>query len=1044
MASIKVAIRCRPYTIDDKLGVVMHQNGDEEGEVMLLNSTYSTSRFPFTYAWWSAYGYKRHLIGDNMADADGMTLVNQNMVYESCGQKIKDDLLTGNAVVLFAYGLSGSGKTFTVFGPDAIDAPEAWFKWADPHDLWGIFPRLAYDVFKEKTDGWKISMKYFQNVVDIVRDLMSPNGEEQHYKNGMRKDPDGFIDIDWCSQKVLKSWNDLREQFQIANARKAIAPTQFNPMSTRGHCIMVLECEMPSEVEGMKQRGRVYVCDLAGTEPAGDIVCAVYSKVTFDDGSFEYKFKGAHPDAAKTKELQDQGKKINLSLSEMAQFFMKMAEAFQKKKLKPGASIPGCNSYFLCKYLKDTMLQAKTYLFCAIRPEVEFHRYTFATLGFAKNASVVKLAPKKAGAVAATEAEKKLMAELDAMRQLVESLKQQAGGGAAGGGGQAAGPDETSALLIAELQAKLASKQSDLARELGTEGSTNNEEADQRLEQQRQEYAKRGISLAQTDSDTIEPYFINLDIDPFRSNRFIYILNNEVTIFGAKGDVQLTSLTVVKEHCSMRKEENAVFIVGGKGDTWRNGHRIAKGIEEKLDPFDRIAMGDQLMLFRWAGHEPENIIPMTADDAANEFQEGRATRRRSSLNSQENGGQGGGGGGTMDETAMKAAVEIEQERKRIMEEREKWEQEKTQIKSQRDEEQYQRAMASVDNAILDLLPKTKEAKSIVDLLNRVTMAFDVVLEKGSDHIPHVKVSISNSNPKHDILLDPTDFLPKLSLLKDEMMKLRAAIDSQRTYELPERHDPMYLFFDNDFLQGSATHWPEYLLYKLETEPDERIQEIKNAAVPYNTVGLLDLCWTPLAGPNEEDEKKPIDDVDSEQDLLGKPWTYRLEIKKASDLPVFCETAYVSYDFFGENFTTENVQQQTFSPVFEYSKVHHIERVTPEFIQFLKGSIEMFVHLTPHVDGPSDRIGTSNRIVYDSIVSGEPKGYNKEAYAQDMKKLDDSKVTELQTELELVKTENSALKAKLAELEAKLAQAVTVASPRAAINSARLKDSVVNG
>ena len=86
----------------------------------------------------------------------------------------------------------------------------------------------------------------------------------------------------------------------------------------------------------------------------------------------QQKFVGPHQNQAKTKELQDQGKKINLSLSEMAQFFMKMAEAFKKKKLKPGASIPGCNSYFLCKYLKDTMLQAKTYLFCAIRPECTY------------------------------------------------------------------------------------------------------------------------------------------------------------------------------------------------------------------------------------------------------------------------------------------------------------------------------------------------------------------------------------------------------------------------------------------------------------------------------------------------------------------------------------------------------------------------------------------------------------------------------------------------------------------------------------------------
>ena len=63
-----------------------------------------------------------------------------------------------------------------------------------------------------------------------------------------------------------------------------------------------------------------------------------------------------------------------MSLSEMAQFFMKMAEAVMKKKLQPGMTIPGCNSFFLCKYLKDTMLQARTYLFCAIRPEVSYLR----------------------------------------------------------------------------------------------------------------------------------------------------------------------------------------------------------------------------------------------------------------------------------------------------------------------------------------------------------------------------------------------------------------------------------------------------------------------------------------------------------------------------------------------------------------------------------------------------------------------------------------------------------------------------------------------
>lgn len=56
-----------------------------------------------------------------------MTLMNQEMVYNSVGKKIKADLYDGNAVVLFAYGLSGSGKTFTVFGPDAVDIPEVCY-----------------------------------------------------------------------------------------------------------------------------------------------------------------------------------------------------------------------------------------------------------------------------------------------------------------------------------------------------------------------------------------------------------------------------------------------------------------------------------------------------------------------------------------------------------------------------------------------------------------------------------------------------------------------------------------------------------------------------------------------------------------------------------------------------------------------------------------------------------------------------------------------------------------------------------------------------
>lgn len=56
----------------------------------------------------------------------------------------------GNAIVIFAYGLSGSGKTFSVFGVDAATNPESWFFQADDttkaSEMWGVLPRLVFEV----------------------------------------------------------------------------------------------------------------------------------------------------------------------------------------------------------------------------------------------------------------------------------------------------------------------------------------------------------------------------------------------------------------------------------------------------------------------------------------------------------------------------------------------------------------------------------------------------------------------------------------------------------------------------------------------------------------------------------------------------------------------------------------------------------------------------------------------------------------------------------------------------------------------------------
>jgi len=886
---------------------------------------------------------------------ESMPITTQDDVYKNLGQKVKAELFDGNAIVLFAYGLSGSGKTFTVFGMDAYDNPDSWFHQPQPHSLWGIFPHLAYDIFQEKGDGWKISMKYFQNVVDIVRDLMSPTCEERSYKDGMKKDADGFTDITWCKSVPVNSWDELRKIFLKANSRKAIAPTQFNHQSTRGHCIMTLEVEMPHpENEGMKQRGRVYVCDLAGTEPAGDIVYANYQKKTFDDGTVEYHYKGPHPDASKSKELQEQGKKINLSLSEMAQFFMKMATAVKKKTLKPGKSIPGCNSYFLCKYLKDTMLQAKTYLFCAIRPEVKFHNYTYATLGFAKNASVIKLQPKKASSNM-SPAERKMMEELEAMKALVAQLK-------AGGGGGSGGEVEA-------LKAQLASKQAELQNHINNEGDAAAQAKVQAeaMEREKKEYGKRGISLSFFAKNTTEPHFIVLDEDPFRSNRFMYILDKDNITIGPGCMIQPTSLTIVKDHCKITRSDGIISICKDKGNVYVNGQML-DGNARQLNSFDRVVLGTELLLFRYPGKDPEGKDPPTAEFAANEYREGLQN-----ASSAEN-------------DALK------QKMKELEEERAKFEAQKNEImardgelrdkqakiendsklaaeKKEAAEKAEYDAIKAVHEQIMGVQPKIQECEKLCKLLNRDYLTFKATVQRTLERPPQVKVQITNEKSGVMNFLDTYEFQKDFHTIQDEVNNLKNAINGGFDYEVPPEKDPAITLFDTSFLIGTSTLFLKDLAYLFETEDDEKVKPIRNIVAPFDTVGHIEMVMTPLA--NEEDDGTgEIPEILELDELIGKPWHYKFEINAITGLNITSFSTFCQYEFDGQLFVTDHVEERTRNPKFDHSLVHSCHKVDKPFLDFLCNehlTIDVFV--CPYVDPPAAPISSKDPVLIRQLHDG---------------------------------------------------------------------------
>ena len=112
---------------------------------------------------------------------------------------------------------------------------------------------------------------------------------------------------------------------------------------------------------------------------------------------------------------------------------------------------------------------------------------------------------------------------------------------------------------------------------------------------------------------------------------------------------------------------------------------------------------------------------------------------------------------------------------------------------------------------------------------------------------------------------------------------------------------------------------------------------------------------------------------------------------------------------------------TFSPIFDYSFVHHVQSVTQEFLDYLMGSIEMQIHVTQHIDEISSerRCGTTNAIIKESIITGEPKGYEVTDGAEKPKSAAEIKCEQLTLSLAKANEENERLKAKLAEMELKM-------------------------
>ncbi|CAA2974241.1 kinesin KIN-10B [Olea europaea subsp. europaea] len=158
-------------------------------------------------------------------------------------------IFEGYNATVFAYGATGSGKTYTMQGSD---------------ELPGLMSLSMSNILStcERT-GSTVSISYYEVYLDRCYDLLEL--KEQEFL--VWEDKDGHVHLKGLAQVEVNSMSSFHEIFSCALQRRKVARTGLNDVSSRSHGVLVITISTPSrDSVGKMITGKLNLIDLAGNE----------------------------------------------------------------------------------------------------------------------------------------------------------------------------------------------------------------------------------------------------------------------------------------------------------------------------------------------------------------------------------------------------------------------------------------------------------------------------------------------------------------------------------------------------------------------------------------------------------------------------------------------------------------------------------------------------------------------------------------------------------------------------------------------------------
>ncbi|CAB3979712.1 kinesin KIF11 [Paramuricea clavata] len=182
-----------------------------------------------------------------------------------------EEVLLGYNCTVFAYGQTGTGKTFTMEGEKTSEGG-SW----DKEPQAGIIPRAMQQLF-ERLEAmpeceFSVRVSFLEIYNEDLFDLLGSSLDSQKlriFEDSARK---GSVFVQGLEETIVRDKNEVYEILEKGRAKRQTAATLMNAHSSRSHSLFSVTVHIKeSSVTGeeMLKTGKLNLVDLAGSENVG-------------------------------------------------------------------------------------------------------------------------------------------------------------------------------------------------------------------------------------------------------------------------------------------------------------------------------------------------------------------------------------------------------------------------------------------------------------------------------------------------------------------------------------------------------------------------------------------------------------------------------------------------------------------------------------------------------------------------------------------------------------------------------------------------------